>query len=427
MTSGLILYYLIMDMRYYSTVLRILLLLLSSYLLLSSCALFNNKKVTLLTHNPEILAYVEVFNASQDAYHVEVLYTSEPVNILMGKGDPVDIIVGEWLASPLPMKKCLSLNSLLKNNRINPDSFYPELLQLGIYNKEQKVLPLNFTLSAIIYDKKTEISVNSDIFIYLENMKASSLEYNSAKNNRLLKIGFSPFWNDDFIYLTTILFGVNFRRGIDTYLTWDADALTKATAFLKDWINEIPGGYSSERVFSKKYLTIPPYQLIKEKQILYFSLNSRDLYKIPPEKFEYLDFKWLSYDNKIAVQDDILFIGIPDKSRNKNGGKAFISWLFNPVIQDKLLEINHFKKLDGVFGLAGGFSSLKEVNITSLPRHYPLFTNHIPLSDSIIFPGNFPDDWQRNKNENVKTWLRDAIIIENFEKKLEEQLNFFQK
>lgn len=392
---------------------------------LCGCMMFSNQNVKLLTHNPEILAYVEVFNASQDTYSVEVIYSSEPDKVLMGKGEPVDIIIGEWLACPSSMKNCESLNSLFKNNRVNPDSFYPELLHLGMLEKEQKVLPLNFSLSCIIYDKKAETIVFSDIYIYLENLKTSSLKYNTARNNRLLRMGFSPFWNDEFIYLTAILFGTNFRRGIDEYVTWNADALVKTTTFLKNWVNEIPGSYSAEKIFSKKYLNAPPYQLIKEKQILYFYLNSRDLYKIPQEKFEYLDFRWLSHENKTVVNDDILFIGIPRKSRNKKGGKTFISWIFNPAIQDKLLEINHFKKLDRIFGLAGCFSSLKEVNITSLPRHYPLFVNHIPLSDSLIFPGNFPDDWQRNKTENIKTWLKEAITIENFEKKLEDQLNFF--
>ncbi|MBN2439903.1 MAG: hypothetical protein JXJ04_01100 [Spirochaetales bacterium] len=406
---------------------RLHIVLASLLILLCGCLFINTRKVILVTHKPEILAYAEAFNATQNKYHVEVVYAAEPDSVLLGKGEPADVIIGEWLASPSYMQKCESVNSLLNQKKVDANLFYAELLRMGKLDKEQRVLPLSFTLPCIIFDKKKRSTLFSDIFVPIDAMKTSSLLYNSAKGTRLLKMGFSPLWNDDFIYLTSILFGSDFRKGVDKNVTWNVDPLLKATAFLKNWINEIPGGYSAERMFSKKYLTTPPYQLIKEEKILYYFLESEDLYKIPQEKFEYLDFGWLSYENKIAVTDNILFIGIHKRGRNKDGGKAFISWIFNPVTQEKLLEINHFKKLDGVFGLAGGFSSLKEVNITLLPQHYPLFVNHIPLSESLIFPGEFPDNWQRVKTEQVKSWLNEAITRENFDKKLEEQLNFFQE
>jgi ABC-type glycerol-3-phosphate transport system substrate-binding protein len=395
--------------------------------LLSCCGVFDNHRVTICTYIPAILAYSETFNASQDAYRIEMFYHPEPHMMLGEKETSPDLIIGGSLACPTNIQKFVSLDNLLKHDHVDPDAFYQEILIPGRYENKQKLLPLCFDLPAIVFEKNTDVQESTDVYFYLDTLKAKSREFIRNKGDRLLRMGFSPFWDNDFLYGTAVLYNVNFRTEGKELLVWDSDALTKAIAFLKNWVSEIPGGYAAERIYSRKYLNAPSYQLIKEKKIEFYFLDSEDLYIIPREKHNYIDFKWLSYENKIPVCDDIVFLGIPSRAGNKEGAKAFIHWIFDPETQGKLMEINHFKRLDDMFGIAGGFSSLREVNNTTLPQHYPLFIGHIPAAESIIFPDVLPDNWGQIKNEIIIPWISEAIITENFDKKLEDQLQFFQE
>jgi ABC-type glycerol-3-phosphate transport system substrate-binding protein len=396
-------------------------------LLLPGCGVFKNHRVTICTYIPAILAYSETFNASQDKYRIEMLYHPEPHMMLGEKETSPDIIIGEYLTYPSHIQKFASLDNVLKDKLVDPDVFYQDILIPGRYESKQRLLPLCFNLPAILFQKNTDVQDNPDVYFYLDTLKAKSQEFIRNKGSRLLRMGFSPFWNDDFLYFTAVLYNVNFRTENKELLVWDSDALTKAIAFLKNWVSEIPGGFTAERIYSRKYLNAPFYQLIREKKIQFYFLGSKDIYRIPREKHIYFDFKWLSHENKIPVYDDIVFLGVPSRAVNKEGAKAFIRWIFNPETQGKLMEINHFKRLDGVFGIAGGFSSLKEVNNTILPQHYPLFIDHIPTSDSFIFPGAKPDNWRQIKRETILPWISEAIITENFNKKLEDQLKYFQE
>ena len=156
-------------------------------------------------------------------------------------------------------------------------------------------------------------------------------------------------------------------------------------------------------------------------------MDSRQLFKIPGEKHSAIDFRWLSYENRIPVNPDILFTAIPKGAQNPAGGKSFLLWLYKPEIQQKLFEINHFKRLEGISGIAGGFSALKEVNQTALPQHFPLLTGRIPASDTLVFPQTYPDNYRRLRDDGIIPWIINTITLENFEKTLQDQLNFFEE
>ncbi|MBN1696445.1 MAG: hypothetical protein JW881_02920 [Spirochaetales bacterium] len=393
--------------------------------LLPGCGAFNTYRVTIGTNIPEILAYSETFNASNEKYRIEMLYHPDPQMMLGEKETPPDLVIGENLWAPSNIHKFKSLDGLFKEKQLDEGAFYPNILEPGKDMNQQRLLPLCFNLPVVLYKKTSALEDNTDMYMNLETLKTQSLQFIQSKGDRLLKMGFSPFWNIDFLYHTAVLYHTGFRTEDGETLLWNADALTRAVAFLKNWMDEIPGGYTAERSYSRKYLNAPPYQLVNDKNIQYFLLDSKEMFRIPREKLQAIDFKWLSYENGIPVYDNIIFLGIPLRAENPEGAQAFIRWIFNRENQGKLMEINHFKRLDNVFGIAGGFSSLMEVSNTLLPKHYPLFIGHIPPPDSLIFPGPLPDHWDYIKRETIIPWISEAIVTENFNKKLEDQLKYF--
>jgi len=42
--------------------------------------------------------------------------------------------------------------------------------------------------------------------------------------------------------------------------------------------------------------------------------------------------------------------------------------------------------LEGIFGIAGGFSAVMEVNEIDFPKYYPVFISHIPMAEYLLFP-----------------------------------------
>jgi hypothetical protein len=208
--------------------------------------------------------------------------------------------------------------------------------------------------------------------------------------------------------------GLDLRLEKNNQVSWNQAAARAAVSFFSSWVKannpQLQEELELEEEFQKRYMTIPEYQLLQSDRILFSYMDIRDFLKAPPEKVEKLDFRWLSVNNKIPVLDDILFAGIYSKGRNKQGAKDFLTWFFCLETQNQLLEVNHEKRLRGVFGLANGFSALKEINEKELhkPQRYPFFVGHIPQEEQLLFPINFIKEGPALKKELIKELL--AVI-----------------
>lgn len=59
------------------------------------------------------------------------------------------------------------------------------------------------------------------------------------------------------------------------------------------------------------------------------------------------------------------------------------------------------------FGLAGGFSSLKNVTENIFPVYYPLLLKHLPQTEDFSAPHILPHNWELLKKEIIFPYLRD--------------------
>jgi hypothetical protein len=380
--------------------------------ILNGCGYFARPTVTLCTDRAEFSAYAETFNVSQDEFLIEISYRSNPIQSLLKKEINPDLIISEGLSDPNLLDHFEPLSGLFRDERIDPKYFYQDLLSLGRREKTQFILPLNFDLPTIVYRSGSLKEEHSGLLIPLDSMRKQGSEYNEVVKEQLKKEGFSPLWNEDFLYYTTMLFNAEFRTDGSSYIKWNESSLFEGGDFLQSWITEENGGYERDRDFKEKYMNMPEYRLLEDKRILFYFTDMKSFLKVPLEKREDLEFRWLSKGGKIHVLEDILFIGIPRGGRNKKGAKLFLEWIFTPSVQRQIMKINQFKRLLGVFGIANGFSSLVEVNEKALPQpqFYPLFLGHIPSSEMLSFPSRLPYDWSALKDEVVKPWLKDTLI-----------------
>jgi len=391
---------------------KFILLFLSMVFLLfnSNCSFYNSKVVKLSTNIPVFAAYVEYFNSKQTAFKIQLIFNDEPGNNFQLEKDNPDILIYENLATINLMSIFEPINDLIQPNKISRELIYSNLIETGYYKKNLVLLPLCFSLPMVILNSKSKDSDILSLILPLDTLRSKSLKFKPTDNK---KIGFSPFWNDEFIYSTSILFDADYKLGNNNKLIWDKSAIDKSIDFFKTWITEMKGGYEADRQFYSKYINIPPYKLLEQEKILFYFTNSEYINEIPKDKRKNIEFRWLSHNHKIPVNDNITYIGIPKKARFKNEAKEFIKWIFLPSTQVALLKINNNKQISDIFGIANKFSSIIEINEKYIPQNTSFLVGHIPERDFLHFPNQLPDNWKKIKDQIIKLWLNESIITDN--------------
>jgi Bacterial extracellular solute-binding protein len=375
--------------------------------LLVGCSLIREPTVRMITDRAEMAAYVDRFNALQTDVRIELSWREAPFQSVLD-GTQADLVVGEWLASPAVLDRFDSLGDIVKPGRIDPSWFYGGLLAMGSRDNRTVLLPLSFSLPAIVFYKPDMQAELSSMFMPLDTLRSLSKAFNAqSKSGGFSAMGFSPFWNQDFLDAAALLFGARFRPGRNGLPAWDQDGLAKTVDFARAWLSEVNGGASADEAFTSRNWVQPWYKLITGKKILFALASFTDYFALPEEKRRDLDFRWLSLGNSIPVMNNVLFAGVLRSSRNKRGAKAFLEWFCNPSVQRTLLDVNQSRRI-GVFGVTNGFSALKSINEKELPPRYPFLLGHIPSESILAFPETLPDNWLAVRNQVIRPWIRQS-------------------
>ncbi len=359
------------------------------------------------TNHAELAAYVENYNSTQNKYKIEIVYKPDPARALLHAASVPDIVVGAYLNSPSLVEKFYPLNRLFREKKINSDLFYHDLLSMCFIDKKYRVLPISFNLPAVIFKRGKIENEIGGLDIPLDKMKELSEKFNQKRARRVIKMGFSPYWESDFLYYTAVLMGANFRVNSSGLLSYDKNNLEKAVDFVSLWEEKTNFGFETEKSFREKYFNVPYYKLLLDGRILFYLASSRAILDIPDEKRSALDFRWLSYHDNIPVEDDILFVGIPSDSKNKRGGTDFISWFFKLETQRKILKMNSYKRLR-VLGICNGFSSIAEINERDMPKNNEMLLGHIPPRNFLVFPRAKSVNWDEEKTSLISKYFKSA-------------------
>ena len=356
-----------------------------------------------------MVAYVEYFNVLDYPTKIELVYVRYPAKKLLRGEEAPDLIFSSWLDSPEMSGMLISIDSLFRDELINPKDFFPKLLERGRVEDKQITLPFSFNLPAMVYrSDRTKGNLNQFV-IEMEELVEWNIQTTKKENEKFSNIAFSPNWDMNFVYLVADSLGANFSSDSNGSINFDKEAIKLAVTTINSWISEIAETIKHDQDFQNTYFHKPMYELLFDERIgIYFS-DIAAFALIPQHKRVKLDFRWLDLNGYVPVLSDYRSFAIPEGSNNVLGAKNFISWIYQSDVQEELFEIA-IKKRIRVFGLTGGIPVLQSVSQRILPQYHDFLIGRLLRSKDLILPSRVSVDWEQITEQVIYPWLRGAIV-----------------
>ena len=409
--------------------LKIKKLVFCSILVLLSFNFFSCKKekhgrqerIVIWTDSSDFAPYIEYFNRNHSQKAV-LVYKENPAGSLPPAQDetPPDLVIGSWLINEHTKKFFEPVDYLFERKYLSSQDFYKILLDSGKFSNRQYLLPVSFNLPAIIFAGTNENLIEDNYTISLKQLKRAGEAYNK-KNTKgaYTRMGFAPESSDDFLYLVAKIQGADFKEARGNTFTWNSTALLETIHFLNDWITEANSSSQTETDFIYKYLSVTDDKRVTQGRTLFAYTTSDRLFRFSKETLAKLDYRWIQYQNQLPVEDSMLMMGIPKEARNHNGAALFISWFYQSQTQQELLERKFSMHLDtNKFGIADGFSSIKEVNDRILPVYYTRVLSNIPQADKFKVYEKKPLRWEATKHKIIIPFIKDTLASDGSKKVL---------
>ena len=367
-------------------------------------------KVIIWTDQSCFASYAELFNTTQSEYQVIIKYKKNLAeDFPADSGEQPDIVIGPWLKNEKVRKNFMPLDFLFKDGNLLAKDFYPQLLDLGNMQDKQYLLPVSFNLPVIIFSEENEKLIEDSFVLSIDQIRELASSFNKRnKKNVYTAMGFSPVWNADFMYVVSKLFGANYTEA-EPLFSFNNENIEKSIAYLHDWSYETNGSPDAEDEFQFKYLYGPVYRLVNSDKCLFAYTKTDYLFKLPTDRLQNLNFRWIEQDQKIAVSDKLIYMGVYRGTKNTNGSAAFITWFLNGKTQESLLERSASQNLTmPTFGISDGFSSLRAVNEKYLTKFYPQLYGHVPTAEFLSVPNILPAKWEDIKQQVIIPYLKEA-------------------
>ncbi|MDR2403648.1 MAG: extracellular solute-binding protein [Spirochaetaceae bacterium] len=379
---------------------------------LGACGLFEPNVAVLWTDRPEFAIYAEYFNSSQDQYKIEVRYYPSVAQKLTDTREYPDIATGSWLKSASTRNLFKPLDYFFKNSLISRESFYPRLLALGRIDDKQYLFPVSFNLPALVFAREKGELLSNLFIIELEEIKAAGKAYNVENNGVYSRMGFSPAWNDEFLFVTTTLFNTSFREA--NPLAWESDALERTILYIQEWIRDANTSITAEDDFAFKYFYDPPSKLTISGRILFTYMKSSEFFTLAEEQRANLNFRWIAQHNTIPLLEDTIYYGIYKDGKAKKAANAFTQWFFREETQRLFLETSRAMRMnETLFGIGNGFSALRTVTEQIFPQFYPGLLGHMPPEAFLSPPNILPRNWMSLKERVILPYLHRRIRSSN--------------
>ena len=375
---------------------------------------YQQDRIVIWTSCREFAQYIELFNRHHKDNCAILVYKENPaLSIPPAKDEtPPDIIVGSWLRTDAPQKTFKSLDYLFDTKKLSSEIFYPQLLESGKRKQVQYLLPVSFNLPAVIFSTENKELVDDSYTLSLEQLRQTASAYNSKnKKGAYTKIGFTPLGNNEFLYLAAKMKGADFREEKGS-ITWNSQALLNATIMLKEWVNKENTSAQTEEDFTFKYLFMPYYRQVTSGRTLFAYTTSDALFKVMKDQDLNNDSRWLVENNSLYIEDSYMMMGIYRGAANQVGATEFISWFFQSENQREILDVKEKMNLEtDLFGISGGFSSLRDVTEHILPIYYNQLLTNLPPSQMLTVPQKLPARWESYRTLVVEPYIKAAVTL----------------
>ena len=375
---------------------------------------YQQDRIVIWTSCREFAQYIELFNRQHKDNCAILVYKDNPALSLPPAKDenPPDIIVGSWLRTDAPQKSFKSLDYLFDTKKLTSEVFYPQLLEAGKRKDVQYLLPVSFNLPAVIFSTENKEQIPDSYVLSLEQIRTTASAFNATnKKEAYTKIGFTPLGNNDFLYLVAKMKGTDFREEKGE-IAWNGQALLDSVSSLRDWVYTENTSPQIEEDFTFKYLFMPYYRQVSSGRTLYAYTTSDSLFKILKEQDLSVDYRWIVENKSIFIEDSVTMMGIYKKAGNQVGATEFISWFFQSENQKNILETKENMHLEtDLFGIAGGFSSLRDVTEHILPIYYNQLLTNLPPAQMLTVPQKLPARWESYRMLVVEPYIKGAVTV----------------
>ena len=380
--------------------------------LLCGCSKKVENRLVIWTDNSEFVQYAEIYNESHKTKAV-LVYKEDLAASLPPMRDELmpDVIAGSWLRNSRVKRNFVPLDFLFERRYLTSSAFYSVLLEAGTTSHRQYLLPVNFNLPAIIFSAENEDRLETSYTISLEQLRKTGATYNKKnKKDKYTAIGFAPQSSRQFLYTVAKMKRADFRQGAGNSFLWNQDALSESISFLKEWISTENTSPAVENDFVYKYLSETDDKRVTGGRTLFSYMTSDKLFQLSKEQLSQLGFRWLENEGTIPVEDSMIMTGISAKSAHKADAAEFISWLFTPDTQRSIMERKARMNLNNMqFGIAGGFSAVKDVTEQILPVYYTQLLTNIPQADSFYVSSKKPRNWEQIKANAVIPYITESV------------------
>ncbi|TVQ36174.1 MAG: hypothetical protein EA384_14875 [Spirochaetaceae bacterium] len=357
----------------------------------------------LWAHRVDVAAIVELYNAQQREFKIEMRYVPDPASALEEAAVAPDIIISDAIANEAIGRLFAPLGGLVDRSPVVNTVFYGDLLQSGRIDGRQRLLPLSFDLPAVIFRRAGENEDLAEFSLHIDDIRAGAAGFNTGSDERFTRMGLSPRWNTEFLYVLATIHGAGFQEN-SRNAAWDEQQLRRSIDYVRDWVTSDNLGVTRENAFTNRYLYDPKYQLLVRDRIRFAYMRASELFRYTDSQRQRIDYRWIRGDHGIPVLENIVYVGLPHNAPNRRGAQDVMQWLFQPQTHEQILESVRSKRLQE-FGIAGGFSSIPAVNERVFPRYYPALLGRIPREDRLVFPPRVPRYWNEIRAEVVEPWL----------------------
>ncbi|HUZ17911.1 MAG TPA: hypothetical protein VMV68_05960, partial [Spirochaetia bacterium] len=331
------------------------------------------------------------------------------------------LVVGDRIASSSAITHFSPLDQIVGTGQVDPSQFYKAVLATGRREGRQFLLPVSFDLPMMLYNQTSAAAGAASNSITIAQMRQESLDFQKKSTSDFRIVGFSPLWNPSFLVQAAALAGADFHQTTRGNLAWDEQKLQAGISSMRDWVGKVDGGADSEASFRERYLYDPVYKLLSTGRILYYYMPASQFAQLPQDKRGSIRFKWLSENGQIHALENVEYVGVPNRARDKGAAYAFLQWFFQPSNQTRMLDASRFEQLKS-FGISGGFSALHVVNERDFPQYYPELLGKIPSAASLAFPKSLPTDWTDLETNVLVPWLEHEIAIPAADQRLDDRL-----
>ena len=366
--------------------------LLALCLLFCSCQRGQEDAVVIWSDRAELASCVELFNATHDIKAVLVYKDSVSRSLPPARDEvPPDLVIGPWLKTSAVKKHFSPAEKFFSQNKLPKQLFYANMLAYGSSGGTQYLLPVSFNLPAVVFGEENAGYIKDSHILTLDQIWEADADFSREDDKGVYqKMGFAPSWDEDFLYFAAKAKGAAFAESESTF-SYDRNALDSAVKYLQNWTLSNHTSSAAEQDFMFSYLYKPESEWLSEGRSLFTYMNSREFYTMKGDSDSGLSFRWVSTGRGIPVEDDMVCMGMYKRARNPNKAEVFIEWFFREDTQKAMMERSRDMALDTKeFGIAGGFSSIKNVNASLFPSFYHELLGNMPPEEQLVLPEVLP-------------------------------------